>query len=461
MSSVRLIDCLATTAELAGIFSDGATLQAMLDFESGLARAEASLKIIPRSAAREISKSAKAEGFDLDTLCAAGLRAGTPAIPLVKALTARVRKSGAGAARFVHWGATSQDVTDTALVLLLKRAEQAIRRDLDELERALRRISVSHARTVALARTLLQPAPPVTLGLRAAGWLGGVQRCNQRLRASFEDALVIQFGGASGTLAALGGRGIRVGKGLARELGLGYPDAPWHTHRGRLATLVCACGVLTGELGKMARDISLLMQYEIAEVAEPGGEDRGGSSTMPHKKNPIGCALTIAAALRTPGLVGAYLSAMVQEHERATGGIQAEWPIVSELVQATGLAVASMKEVAEGLTVDAKRMKKNIEATRGLVFAERAMMAMAPAMGREAAHEILERAARQVTEQGRKLAEVLAGMPEVAGHLRSKISQLETPQDYLGVAEEFRKSLLKDEFKRRSSGKTKRGRRKS
>lgn len=464
MSSVRLIDCLATTAELAEIFSDRMVLQAMLDFESGLARAEASLKIIPSSAAREISKSAKGKGFDLGALGAAGLRAGTPAIPLVTALTAKVRKSSAGAARFVHWGATSQDVTDTALVLLLKRVERAFRRDLADLEKALHRISVSHARTVALGRTLLQPAPPMTFGLRAAGWLGAVRRCNRRLRASFEDALVVQFGGASGTLAALGRNGVRVGKALAGELDLGCPDAPWHTHRDRLAVLVCACGVLTGELGKMARDISLLMQHEIAEVAEPGGEGRGGSSTMPHKKNPIGCALTIAAAIRTPGLVGAYLSAMVQENERAAGGIQAEWSIVSELVQSTGLAVASMKEVADGLTVDATRMKKNIEATRGLVFAERAMMAMAPAMGREAAHEILERAARRVTEQGGSLSEVLGAMPEVAGHLdRKLLNRLEAAEDYLGVAEEFRKSLLGGESengraRRLKNGKTRRPR---
>ena len=443
MSSVRLIDCLGTTPELAEIFSNESVLQAMLNFESALARAEASLKIIPPSAAREISKAAKASGFDAASLAVAASRAGTPAIPLVKALTAKVHRSSAEGARFVHWGATSQDVTDTAMVLLLWRVRLVFERDLDGLEQALDRISDSHSESVALGRTLLQPAPPVTLGLRAAGWLGAVRRCGEALSRAFDEALVVQLGGASGTMAALGSNGVKVGEAIARELNLKYPDAPWHAHRDRVATLISACAILTGTLGKMARDISLLMQAEIAEVCEPGGKGRGGSSTMPHKANPIGCSLAIAAGLRTPGLVASYLSAMVQEHERAAGGTQAEWSIISDLVQATGVALASMKEVAAGLTVDPARMRENIEATHGSVFAERAMMLMAPKIGRGAAHKILEKAARNATKEGRRLSEVLAEMPDAARHLdREALRRLEEPEEYLGVAEEFRERLI-------------------
>jgi 3-carboxy-cis,cis-muconate cycloisomerase len=244
-------------------------------------------------------------------------------------------------------------------------------------------------------------------------------------------------------LASLGKHGIAIGRALADELDVGFPDAPWHAHRDRLAELLCACGVLTGSLGKMARDISLLMQGEVSEAAEPGGVGRGGSSTMPHKRNPIGCALTLAAAVRVPGLVASFLSAMVQEHERAVGGWQAEWPTVSGIVQATGLAIASMAEVAEGLTVDAARMRANIEATRGVIFAERAMMLLGETIGRDAAHKLLEDATRQSIKQQRHLADVLAEMPEVVRHLDSAIlRELEVPERYLGAADEFRIRLL-------------------
>jgi 3-carboxy-cis,cis-muconate cycloisomerase len=230
---------------------------------------------------------------------------------------------------------------------------------------------------------------------------------------------------------------------LANELKLRCPDAPWHTQRDRLATLMCACGVLTGSLGKMARDISLLMQTEVAETAEPGGEGRGGSSTMPHKRNPIGCALTLAAAERVPGLVATFLSCMVQEHERGIGGWQAEWPTVAAIVQSTGLAIASMAEVAEGLTVDAGRMRANIEATHGAVFAERATMMLGAKLGRDVAHKILQDASKKSAKQKRRLSEVLAEIPEVTSHLDArKLRGLEDPTEYLGSAETFRKALL-------------------
>src|SRR5579862_6209235 len=296
----RLIDSLATTGPLADVFSDESVLQTMLDFEVALSRAEAGLGIIPKAAASAIAMAAKAKEFDSAGLAHETLRAGTPSIPLVRALTARVREIDSGAAGFVHWGATSQDVADTALVLLLGRAHPILGADLVRLEEALRRLSEQHQHTVMLGRTLMQAAPPTTFGLKVAGWLGAIRRSHLRLESAFAEARLLQFGGASGTLAALGSHGLEVGRVIAEELGLGLPDAPWHTHRDRLAAVVVACGVLTASLGKMARDISLLMQGEVAEVAEPGGEGRGGSSTMPQKSNPIASALALASADRVP-----------------------------------------------------------------------------------------------------------------------------------------------------------------
>jgi 3-carboxy-cis,cis-muconate cycloisomerase len=453
--AVRLIESLATTGPLADLFSDESILQAMLDFEVGLACAQAQLKIIPKSAAKAIAATAKVEAFDAAALTGATLRAGTPIIPFVKALTARVRAINSAAAGFVHWGATSQDVADTALVLLLKRAQAILDSDLTRLEDRLKRLGTEHRTAVMLGRTLMQPAPPTTFGLKAAGWLGAISRCHKRLDDAFAEALLLQFGGASGTLASLGEQGIALGRVLADELGLGFPDAPWHTHRDRLAELLCACGILTGSLGKMARDISLLMQGEVGEAAEPTGEGRGGSSTMPHKRNPTGCSLTLAAAVRVPGLVSGFLSAMVQEHERALGGWQSEWPTVSGIVQATGLAVASMAEVAEGLTVDAVRMRANIEATRGVIFAERAMMLLGEKLGRHVGHKLLEEATLQGVKEGRHLVDVLAEIPEVAQHLDSgTIRELEVPEQYLGMADEFRIRLMTTQERKMRSPRT-------
>jgi 3-carboxy-cis,cis-muconate cycloisomerase len=439
----RLIDSLATTGPLADLFSDDSVLQAMLDFEIALAEAEARSGILPKAAAKSIRSAAKAADFDAAELARETLRAGTPGIQLAKALTAKVWAADSDAARFVHWGATSQDVADTALILLLKRSQPILAGDLERLESSLRRLSDKNENAVMLGRTLLQAAPPVTFGLKAAGWLAAIERGRARLEAVFSEALVLQFGGASGTLAALGDKGLDVGRAMAEELGLGFPDAPWHTHRDRLAALVAACGVLTGSLGKMARDVSLLMQGEVAEASEPGGDGRGGSSTMPQKSNPIASAVTLAAANRVPALVAAFLSGMVQEHERGVGGWQAEWSTVAAVIQSTGLAIASMAEAAEGLVVNPARMRENIDATHGTVFAEKATMLLAATLGRDAAHEIIKEAARRSEMEDRMLAEVLAEMPEVVKAIDRKVLRdLDVPEKYLGSAREFRKRLL-------------------
>lgn len=420
------MECLASTEPLNGIFGDASVLQAMLDFEAALARAEARVGVIPSAAATAVGAAAQAAGFDPEELARQALRAGTPAIPLVRMLTDRVRSRDATVAGYVHWGATSQDVADTALVLLLKQCRTVLAADHRRALDGLRRLSDEHATTVMLGRTLLQPAPPITFGLKAAGWHAAIRRGWARVDSRFEEALYVQFGGASGTLAALGDRGLAVAEALARELGLLCPDAPWHAHRDRLAALLAALSIYTASLGKMALDVALLMQYEIGEAAEPGGEGRGGSSAMPHKRNPTACMLALAASRRAPGLLANFLSGMVQEHERAAGGWQAEWSAVRGVVQAAGVALQSMVEVAEGLTVDAARMRANVDATHGAVFAERAVVELAPEMGREAARRRVEESLRDT-----------GSPPDLPG--------LRASEEYLGSAEAFRRRLLKGE----------------
>ena len=439
----RLIESLASTEPLAKLFTDESILRAMLDFEAALAKVESRLGIIPASAAKSIAAAANPEAFDVAVLSRKSLRAGTPSIPIVKTLTGLVQAKDESAAAFVHWGATSQDVSDTALILLLKQAQPLIEADLGRCEKALGALSDHHKNSVMLGRTLLQPGPPTTFGLKAAGWLGAVRRGRERLSHAFAEALLLQFGGAVGTLAVLGKKGPLAAQELAAELGLGCPDAPWHTHRDRLGALICACGLMTGSLGKIARDVSLLMQNEVGEAAEPTNEGRGGSSTMPHKRNPIGCTVTIAAANRMPGLVASYLTAMLQEHERSVGGSQSEWPTVAAAIQTTGAAAASVAEIVEGLTVDTTRMRRNLEETRGIVFAEKAMVLLAGKLGRERAHELLESAVRKAAEDKRELADVLGDMPEIIEIVdKASLQQLTVPEDYLGSAESFRREML-------------------
>jgi 3-carboxy-cis,cis-muconate cycloisomerase len=441
--SVSLVDSLATTQAVADLFSDKSVLQAMLDFEIALARVESRLEIIPATAADAIANAARVSGFDLAQLTRDALRAGTPTIPVVKALTALVRSTKEDAAGFVHWGATSQDVSDTALVLLLKRAQVLIENDLARAERAFSALSEKHRATLMLARTLLQPAPPITFGLKAAGWFAAIQRGRTRLNRAFDEALVLQFGGAVGTLAALGDQGFAVAQALAAELHLPCPDAPWHTHRDRLAELMCGCAIVVGSIGKIARDISLLMQGEVGEASEPASPGRGGSSSMPHKMNPIGCSLCLAAADRVSGLAASYLFSMSQEHERALGGIQSEWSTIVDIIQSTGLAASSIAEIAEGISVDADRMLRNLDATQGTIFAEKAMILLAAKIGRDKAHHVLEEATRRALAERQPLADVLSETPEITKYFdRAALQEIFISENYLGSAEVFRQRLL-------------------
>jgi 3-carboxy-cis,cis-muconate cycloisomerase len=418
--------------------ADRAWIAAMLEFEAALAAAEARADVIPGDAVAAIAAACDAERFEPVVLARQARASGNPVVPLVRALTEAVEGD---AARFVHWGATSQDVADSALVLTLRRARPILTADHLRLEATLRALSDRHARTVMLGRTLLQPAAPITFGLKAAHWVAALARGWARVDAAFDAALVLQFGGAAGTLAALGNRGLEVSQRLSEELDLANPGDSWHTDRDRLAALVSSCGIYTATLGKIATDIALLMQHEVGEVSEPGGE----SSAMPHKRNPAGCAVTIAAATRMPGLVAAFLTGMIQEHERAVGGWQAEWATIAAAVQSTGAAVAALADATGGLTIYPDRMRGNLEKTGGVIFAERAIMLSAAKAGKQAAQALVNAALARSRETGERFRDSLAALPE-AGRMLSpeQLRTIDAPEEYLGAAEAIRRRLLAD-----------------
>jgi 3-carboxy-cis,cis-muconate cycloisomerase len=435
----HLVSTLGTTQALAGVFSDVSMLQAMLDFELALARAEARVGLIPQHAAEAIRTSARARHFDAARIAGEARESGSIAIPLVRALTAHVRAVDSDSARFVHWGATSQDVVDSALVLALRRAMPLLAADHQRLVASLRLLSDSHAGAVMLGRTLLQPAPPITFGLKSAGWIAALRRGWERFERAHVAAMVVQLGGASGTLAAFGDRGLDVLEAVARELDLAAPPGAWHTDRDRLAAVLTSAGIYTATLGKIARDLSLLMQDEVGESAEPGG----GSSTLPHKRNPASCAAAIAAATRMPGLVSAFLSGMLQEHERGVGGWHAEWPTVAAAVQSMGAAVCSLANATAKLSVHPDRMRENLARTNGVIFAERVMMLTVAGIGREPAETLVRQALDRTRDTGQSFKQVLLAMPEVVRLVPpEQLQGLDVPENYLGVAEALRVRLL-------------------
>jgi 3-carboxy-cis,cis-muconate cycloisomerase len=428
-----LLGPLFGTAESMAAFSDASRLQGMLDFEAALARAQARHGVIPAAAAAAIEAKARAELFDLERLASAAARAGNTAIPLVKQLTSLVAEGDAEAAGFVHWGATSQDAMDTGLVLQLRQFLSSLEGDLARLADALAQLAEAHRGTIMVGRTWLQHALPITLGLKAAGWLDAVERHRQRLAELKPRLLVVQLGGAAGTLASLGERGIEVAAALAGELALGAPDAPWHGERDRLGELAAWLGLLTGTLGKIARDVSLMMQTDVGEAFEPAGEGRGGSSTMPHKRNPVACAVVLSAAVRAPQLVATMLAGMVQEHERGLGGWHAEWETLPELAILTAGALRWTAETMTGIEVDERRMRANLDSTHGLIMAEAVQMALGARIGRQTAHKLLEQASRRALAEGTHLREVLKAEPAVTAHLGAEeIDRLLDPVGYTG-----------------------------
>ncbi len=420
------------------VFSAGSAVQRMLDFEAALTRGLACEEVIPTSAVAPLLACCDASAYDLTALALAARDAGNLAIPLVKQLTARVAERDADAARYVHWGSTSQDVIDTGMVLQLRDALDLITVELAELADVLAGLAHRHRTTPMMGRTWMQHALPITFGLKAAGWLDALMRHQQRLAEMRARLCVLQFGGATGTLASLGDRGLAVAHAVAAALDLPLPHLPWHAHRDRFAEFATTLGLLTGTLGKIARDIALQNQTEVAELSEPVAVGRGGSSTMPHKRNPVGCAAVLAVAVRVPALVSTLLSAMPNEHERALGGWQAEWDTLPEIASLCAAALTQLRDVAEGLRVDTVRMRKNMELTQGLVMAEPVSLALAAEFGRARAHEIVESACHTAIDSGQHLQQVLQMDARVASVLGpERLAALFDPLSYTGEATAF------------------------
>jgi 3-carboxy-cis,cis-muconate cycloisomerase len=425
------------------IYSDESFVQAILDFEAALARAEARAGIIPAAAVPAIAAKSRAEFINLPSLARAAASAGNLAIPLVKQLTAAVAEDNPEAARFVHWGATSQDVLDTAAVLQLRAALPLVLSDLDAAAEALAVLAHAHRRSVLPARTWMQQALPTSFGFIVAGWLDALLRHHERLVFLQTSALVLQFGGAVGTLASLGKRGPEVAQFLAEDLLLGLPQIPWHSHRDRLAEVAATFGLAAGTLAKIAHDTSLHAQTEVQELREPVAVGRGGSSTLPHKQNPVACAAILAATLRVPPLVSAMLSAMDHSQQRAMGGWQAEWEILPEIIRLTAGALHRFAAMAPHLAVNVPKMRENLELTRGLIFAEAVSMALSEKLGRAEAHRKVEVACRAAQNAKRHLREVLASDPDITSFLsEADLDRLFDPLNYLGSADTFIDQVL-------------------
>ncbi|HYI73403.1 MAG TPA: 3-carboxy-cis,cis-muconate cycloisomerase [Skermanella sp.] len=434
----QLFTPLFASHEAARLFDDKARLQGMLDFEAALARAEAKTGVIPAEAVGAIESRCRADLFDIGELAEATAKAGNPAIPMVKRLTALVAEADKDAARFVHWGATSQDAMDTGLVLQLRAALEVIEADLDRLAAGLAGFASTHRLTPLVGRTWMQHALPVTFGLKVAGWLDAVNRQRKRLGELKPRLLTLQFGGAAGTLAALGEQGLTVASALADDLGLALPNTPWHAHRDRVVEFGAWLALLAGTLGKIARDVSLLMQTDVGEVFEPAGAGKGGSSTMPHKRNPVTAASIMAAATRAPGLVATLFAAMPQEHERGLGNWHAEWVALPELAQITMGALRQVADMVPDLEVDAARMRANLEVTHGLIMAERVMMALGAKLGRLHAHELVEHATKKAVSEGRHLRDVLGEDRAITAELGAdELDRLFDPLGYVGQAAAF------------------------
>lgn len=424
------------------VFDETAYFQRMLDVESALARVQARLGIIPADAAEAIVAAARARNLDPTELAASARNVGYPVVGLVAALSRAAGEAG----RWTHWGATTQDIMDTATVLQVREGLRLVREEIRAVAKALAGQANAHRDTVMAGRTHLQQALPTTFGLKCAIWaqpfIHHVQRLDQ-LRPRVE---LVEFAGAAGTLASLGDQGIAVMEGLAAELGLGVPMAPWHVCRDGLAEAVSFLGLICGSLAKFATDIILLAQTEVGETAEPYVAGRGASSTMPQKRNPIASEYILAAARNVQALVPVMQGAMAQDHERATGPWQAEALALPQAFVLTHGALLHARAIAEGLVVDADRMRGNLDITHGLIVAEAVMMGLAPHIGRGEAHHVVKHACDTALEERIPLAEALARDPAVTGKLsRADIQRLTDPAGYLGSAQAFIDRVVKQE----------------
>ena len=419
------------TPGMRGIFSDEGMIARYVEVEVALATAEGRVGVIPREAALAIKQRTDARGIDPKLKAETDL-VGYPIVGLVHQIAEQCGDAG----RYVHWGATTQDIMDTATVLQIRDALALVDQDLGAIEDALAKLADKHRRTVMAGRTHLQHALPVTFGYKAAVWLSMMQRHRQRLRELRPRVLIGQFGGAVGTLASLGNKGLPVRDALMEELGLGRPTIAWHVARDGLAETVAFLALVTGSLGKIATDVMLLMQTEVAEAFEPFARGRGSSSTMPQKRNPISCELILASGKIVRQNAGLMFDAMLADYERATGPWHLEWLAIPEAFIATSGALRQARFMLEGLTVDAQRMRRNLDLTGGLIVAEAVMMALAEHTGRQAAHDIVYAACRAALDKDTTLLVELRQTPEVTRHLDAeRLAVLADPANYLGSAE--------------------------
>jgi len=438
-----LLTPLISSAAMRAVVDDRAHLQRMLDFEAALARAEAAVAVVPASCVDPIAAACKAERYDLAALGEAAARAGNVASPLVAALTDEVAKTDAEAARFVHWGAAAQDLIDSALMLELRAGIDVLITDLNSAIDGFTAIAGRHRRTAAVARTSLQHALPMPFGLKIAGYAAALARSRERLRRLRKEALVLQFGGAAGTLASLGENGLAVTDRLAALLDLPAPDAPWHAHSDRLAEIASAFAILTGTCGKIARDVALLMQTEVGEAHEPPRAHTGEAAGLPHKRNPNTAAVGITAAAIAPNLLATIIAGQVQEHERGLGGWQAQWHSIPALLLVTSGALAAVAEMAQGLETDAERMRSNLDVAQGLIMIEAVSMALGAKLGPHQAKLIVEEAGKLAISSKRHLNSILAEDPRVTAHMTpGELARLFELMGYQGVAQTYIDRLI-------------------
>ena len=428
------------------VFADENRIQKYLDIEAALARVQARLGIIPQDACDEILRHCSIAEYDFAKLKAETERIGYPVLPAVKQLVALCRD---GLGEWCHWGATTQDITDTATILQIREALDLIEADMVAIADALAALARRYRDTPMAGRSNLQQAVPITFGYKAATYLAAVERQRQRLKELRPRVLVGEFGGAAGTLSSLGNRGLDVQAALMKELGLGQPEIAWHTLRDRIAETGCFLGLLTGICGKIAFDVKLMMQTEVEEVYEPFHEGRGSSSTMPQKRNPISSVYITATTALVRQHVAALLDAMVEDHERATGPWEIEWIAVPEIFSLAAGALAQTRFMVSGLQVDERKMRANLDITRGLIMSEAVMMGLGPHIGRQYAHDLVYDICRKVIATGRPLIDLLAEDKEIAKHLdRASLEKLCDPANYLGQAGEMVDRVLARRQKR-------------
>ncbi len=426
---------LFSTEAMRAVFSDESRTAKYLDVEGALARVQGRLGLIPERAAREISANCRIERIDMARLRQQTERAGSPIIGVVQQL---VGLCADGLGEYCHWGATTQDITDTATILQLRDGLALVEADLGAISAALADLARRHRDTPVVGRTNLQQAVPVTFGYKMAGLLSAVERHRQRLAELRPRLLVGEFAGAAGTLASLPTGGLETQALLMAELGLGQPDIAWHTMRDCIAEAGCFLGLVGGTLGKLATDVKLMMQTEVAEVFEPFAHGRGSSSTMPQKRNPVSCIYIHATVSAARQQVASLLEAMVAEHERSAGPWQIEWIALPEIFCLTAGALAHSRFLLAGLEVDDARMRTNLDLTRGLVVSEAVMMGLAPHLGRERAHDLVYDLCRRAIAEDRRLLDLLSSDAEVSRHLdRAALARLCDPANYLGLAGEM------------------------